>query len=59
MYYTHPDKKYKYKELHVTDKFQLIQVNGSISSVKTYNTKEEAINDGWRELNETDEKILQ
>lgn len=48
-----PDKKHEYRQLRDNEwQFMLIQVNGSLSSILSYDSKEDAINDGWRLKNE-------
>lgn len=42
------DFKHKYFRTESSQKFMLCQVNGSLSSVKTYENEEEAKEDGWK-----------
>lgn len=42
-------KKHEYKRIREDEsQFMLIQVNGSLSSTITYDSKEDAIIDGWK-----------
>ena len=42
-------KKHEYKRIKLDDsKFVLMQINGSLSSTITYESKEDAIIDGWK-----------
>jgi hypothetical protein len=44
-----PNTNIEYKQVeHFSGKFMLLRCNGSLSSTKTYESKEEAIKEGWR-----------
>ena len=53
--WTNPDKKHEYKQLRDNEfQFMLIQVNGSLSSIQSYDSKEDAIKDGWTKKEQKD-----
>ncbi len=52
-----PDKKHEYykaRDLYKTGYFFLIQVDGSLSSLIRYSSKEDAIKDGWTKKEQKD-----
>lgn len=58
-------KKHAYKRIKQDEpRFMLIQIGGSLSSTITYESKEDAIADGWKlkeelgEYNQTSEKLV-
>lgn len=49
--WVNPDKKHEYyeaRDLYKTGFFFLLQVGGSLSSLIRYDSKEEAMKDGWK-----------
>jgi hypothetical protein len=57
--WTHSDKKHQYKQLTDNEwQFQLMQINGSLSSIKSYRSEKEARLDGWVIYYEFDHPII-
>lgn len=46
-YWVHPDKKNKYFQINTEKGFSLAMVGGSLSSMKSFDSEEQAIKEGW------------